>query len=321
MPTLTYNELDREYAHTILSHNLPWSPLDFIGEISKSGDRLLYAKQLTARPDPNDDLCFLSKERDDLIGVFARNLPWDSKFFGYGVARLDGIFPLSDPYYRPHYDYSDLVRKLVAMARSKDIRYLFAHVDTRDIATIRALGQEGFSVIDTRLLYHKNLKDYKPQERYPVRFATVEDIDSLGRVAAEAVNLYDRFHSDPFIKKEEADRLMYKWIEASVSEHFADIVLVPAVSNPGAFITVKNKTDNWDTWGLKVVQFVITAISREFKGWHQKLFSEMHCYLQQIGAEHSYISTQAANKAIIWVFEKFGYRFGRGELVLRIILK
>jgi dTDP-4-amino-4,6-dideoxy-D-galactose acyltransferase len=320
MRSLKYHELDREYARSILAVNLPWSPLDFIREISKSGDRLLYAEQLTAIPNLDDDLCFVSKDKHDLIGVFARKLPWDSEFFGYGVARLDGIFPLSEPYYQPYADYTRLAQELMARARLKDIRYLFAHVDTRDIATIRALGQVGFSVIDTRVLYHMSLKGYKPQERYSVRFATVDDISCLQRVAAEEVNLYDRFHSDPFIKKEDADRLMYKWVEASIAENFADIVLVPAVSNPGAFMTVKNHTYNWETWGLKVVQFVVTAISREFKGWYQKLFSEVHCYLQQIGAEHSYISTQTANKAVIWVFEKFGYGFGRGELVLRIIL-
>jgi dTDP-4-amino-4,6-dideoxy-D-galactose acyltransferase len=320
MPTPEIRPLDVDRASDILSRNLPWSPLDFVPGISVEGDKAIYVKQLMDNVESQDDLRFIGETEEGDIAVFARRLPWDSSFFGYGVARVDGVFPLSEPYPRPHADYAPLLLELVSRARAKEIRYLFAHVNPKDLAMLRGLGDLGFAVIETRVLYHISLVNYKHDERYPVRPATADDIATLGRVATEAVNPYDRFHADPYIKKEDMDRLMYKWVEASIMESFADITLVPAVSTPGAFCTVKYHKDNWNAWGLRIGQPVLSAVAREFKGWYQKLISEANYHLQEIGAEHSYLSTQTTNKAALWIWEKLGYRFGRGELVLRLVL-
>lgn len=320
MSKLSFKSIEIDRARSILTRGLPWSPFDFVPGISVKGDKAIYVNQLTDNVKSEDDLRFIGEAQEGEIAVFARRLPWDSSFFGYGVAKLDGVFPLTEPFYRPHADYEELLQELVSRARKNDIRYLFAQVDTRDLATIQTLGRLRFSVIETRLLSSMDITNYRHEERYPVRPATADDVDSLARTASDTVNLYDRFHSDPFIAKEDANRLMRKWVEASIAESFADITLVPDVSNPGAFCTVKYHRDNWNGWNLKMAQPVFSAVSREFKGWYQKLISEVHYHLQQMGAEYSYVSTQTTNKAVIWVWEKLGYRFGRAELVLRIVL-
>ena len=308
-------------VRTALQGNLPWSPLDYVRGISVPGDKALYLDRLTKEIPPEDDLRFVGPLATcDEAAVFAGRLPWDSAFFGYGVARLDAIFPLAAPFYRPYADYTSLVQELINRAREREIRYLFAQVDSRDLATLRALGAAGFCVIETRIDYYSDLTSYTPKERFPVRAAVPEDIPSLGRAAQETVNQYDRFHADPFIKPEDADRLMVQWIKASILESFADITIVPDVPSPAAFTTVRYHRDKWEQWGLKIAQPVLTAVSPEFKGWYRRLISETNLHLQEQGVERVYHTTQVTNRAIIWVWESFGNHLGRSELVLRRIL-
>lgn len=301
--------------------NLPWSPLDFIRDISREGDRTIFVEQLTREVDEENDLRFIDRvSNSEELVVFAEKLPWDSNFFGYGVAKLSGIYPLAAPFYRPWADYTNALKKLVEESRNRGIKYLFVQIDPRDLATLRSIGQLGFSLIETRVYYHLSLKNYPFKERNPVRFANANDIKDLGQTAQDTVNLYDRFHSDPFIKKEDADRLMYKWIEASIIESFADVTIVPDFPHPTALCTVKYHKNNWLRWNLKLTQVAFSAVSSEFKGWFRKLISETIHHLKEIGAEHTYYVTQITNKPVIWVLEDLGYHFGRGEHIFRIIL-
>ncbi len=305
----------------ILQENLPWSPFDFIRGISRDGDRALYVDQLTHAIDPGDDLRFIycSPESEE-FAVIAEKLAWDSGFFGYGVARLHGIFPLSSPFYRPREDYADILRGLITEAKKRDIKYLFAAVDPRDLAMLRALGPVGFSLIETRAYYHMDVQNYEYSERFAVRAATPSDIETLGHAARTMVNPYDRFHADPFIKPEDADRLMTKWVEASIIESFADVTIVPDAPHPTAFCTVKYHKDRWAVWGLKLSQPVFSAVSPEFKGWYRKIISEINYHLKEIGADHSVLITQITNNPVIWTWENLGYHFGRGEHIFRIVL-
>lgn len=306
--------------HKILQRNLPWSPMDFIRGISAEGDRGLFASTLTKELPSENDLRFMHAVDRVKVGVFCERLPWDSKFFGYDVAKLWGIFPIDPSEYRFDTDYSGTVAALLDKARKQGIHYLFAAVDSRDLPTLRALGRMGFQLIETRVYYHMDITNYSYQ-RFDVRKATPNDIPSLGRAAQMMANPFDRFHSDPFIKREDADRLMYKWVEASIVEGFADAVIVPNASNPTAFCTVKYHQNKWDAWQIKISQVPFTAVSNEFKGWFRKLLSEVHYHVrEQIGAEHMFYITQITNKAVIWVLESLGYRFGRSEHIFSVVL-
>ena len=83
----------------LLLESLPWSPLDFVKGISRSGDRTVQFNSLLRELHPANDLRFthaIAPEAD--VAVLAERLPWDSSFFGYDVARLNGVFPLTGGY-------------------------------------------------------------------------------------------------------------------------------------------------------------------------------------------------------------------------------
>jgi dTDP-4-amino-4,6-dideoxy-D-galactose acyltransferase len=320
MTLLTLTRPDLKKVQSELSTNLPWSPYDYIRGLSVEHDREMYAAYLCREIGVDDDMRFICELTDNQRAiVFAERLPWDSQFFGYEVGKVNGVFLLDPPFYDTHLDYTKAVYELLDIARTSRIKYLFAMVNTRDLGLIRSLCQMGFTLIETRSFYHINLKSYEHQ-RFPCRRATAEDVDILGKVAQSVINPYDRFHADPFVSPEDAARLMYKWVEASIMDKFADVTIVPNVPEPKAFCTVKYHREEWPYWGLKLGQPVFSAVSPEFRGWYLKIISEIHYHLKEIGAEHAFLSTQVTNKAVIRVWEKLGYTFGKTEHVFRVIL-
>lgn len=304
-----------------LSEHLPWSPLDFIPGISKRGDREICAEQLTGLLSDEHDFRFRARLPDGTeVGVFAELLPWDSEFFGYGVVKLSGVFPLESPAYRPKCDYQPALETLLRRLAKRDVKYIWAPVEPRDLALLRALGSLGFALIETRYYQHGPVRVPEVYERVAIRTARPDDIPSLARAASQTVNPYDRFHADPYISADQAARLMQRWVDQSVHGKMADVVIVPDVPEPEAFVTYRYQRERWSRWGVNLVQGVLSAVSPQFMGWMGKLGPEVNMHLRSIGAEHSYGSTQVTNRSIIWFAQQAGAGFGKCEHIFRIVL-
>lgn len=318
MAPLTQPKLDE--IQKSLAANLQWSPMDFIKGISITGDMEYFVAQLTKEADNNVLRFIANSEQGSKIAVFAEKLEWDSEFFGYPIAKLNAIIPLADSKMNQQVDYTSAAHQLIHIAKEERIRYLFAAIDSRDLLTLQALGELGFALIETRVYYHMDIRGYEYPERFAIRIATEDDIETLGRTAQKMINPYDRFHADPFITSEDADRLMYRWVEASIRDGFADTTIVPDLPQPKAFCTIKYHKNKWSKWGMNIAQPVFSAVSRENGGWYRRLISEINYHLLEIGAEHSFLATQITNRAVIRVWESLGYRFGKGEHILRLVL-
>lgn len=298
---------------------LSWSPFDYVDGISLEGDRALRLAHLfRPLPEAHDLRRVHRGDGGDLV-VCAEILPWDTHFFGYGVARLDAMLPLHGDG-AESYVYDGAIAALVADARARGVKYLFAPIDSRDTPLLRALGTFGFSLIETRVHQHRGLRDYAPAERHRIRQAVIGDVPLLERTAREMVNPFDRFHSDPFISASDADRLMSTWVRQSIAGGFADATFVPDHDRPEAFCTTKLHQENWSGWGVRLVQpVVLGAVAPTFRGWYRKLISEICVTLAGQGAEHAYFVTQITNRAALRSVEALGFRIGRGEHVLRIL--
>lgn len=253
--------------------------------------------------------------------VFMERLGWDSEFFGRGMARLNAVLePGAPTALRADVTGSAAaVRTVLDEARDRGINYVFCPVNANDLPTLRVLSACEFELIETRCHYHRPLA-LAPNERYATRLATHDDIKSLARAAQVMINPFDRFHADPAISVEDADRLMARWVEASIAGGFADATVVPDVDKPEAFCTAKFHREHWAGWGLRLSQPVLSAVAPRHKGWYVKIISELDEHLRSIGAEHSFLVTQITNNAVIRCWEKLGYGFGKGEHVFRKLL-
>lgn len=296
--------------------------MDFIRDMDPSGDRARWLEELTRPVPPEHDLTVVADVREvGPTAVFAEVLPWDTEFFGFTVARMNAIIPIAEPTYQVLADLGGSVDALIETCRVRGVRYLFAPVDMRDAAVARALTSRGFELIESRLYAHRSLVGFAPRERFGVRLATEEDVEPLSKVAVSMVNPYDRFHADPVLFGEKADRLMGEWVRASVCDGFADGAIVPDVARPGAFLTIKHHQERWAQWGKAIGQAPFGAVSPEFRGWYVRLISEICCYLRDMGAEHFFMVSQATNNAVVRSWEKLGLHYGKNELILRRLLE
>lgn len=310
-----------EEARPLLLASLPWSPFDFAKGVSDAGDRAVLVEPLLREIAEADDLRFTcSIAGGTEVAVCAERLPWDSQFFGYDVAKLHGIFPLTGGGYSRHADYTPAIGALIRLAKSRGIRYLFAVVDARDLPAWRGLAALGFAPIETRLRMHCSLRDYEFHRRFRTRLATPADLESLTELAQSIENPYDRFSADPFIPREDVVRLMGAWMRASLLHGFADAVVVSDAPRPTSLISVRYHRDNWAAWGTSIGQLTLALSLPQSGHWLVGVVSESNYHLKSIGARHGFLTTQITNRNAIRVVEHLGYRSVGGEHVMRLLL-
>lgn len=298
------------------------SPHAFIRTIDADYDQKIMIDQWLRPLSDQDDLRFCYRHGNGAERwVVMERLAWDSDFFGRGMARLHAVIePGAVAPLRADVSVTaEALDEALKQARARHVDYVFCSVNPSDLPAIRALDACGFELIETRCHYHRPLLA-APAQRYATRLATEADIPSLARVARTMVNPFDRFHADPAVSEADADRLMERWVEASIAGRFADATIVPDVEEPEAFCTAKFHSEHWLGWRCKLAQPVLSAVSPRHKGWYVKIISELDEYLRGIGAEHSFLVTQITNNAVIHGWEKLGYRFGKGEHIFRRVL-
>jgi hypothetical protein len=302
-----------------LASRLVWFPHDFVrddGFLERA--RLVYAEDLLADLPlvddlrANDHLWFFDADSEVRYQIYAERLPWDSAFFGYNVARLHAV----------HSDYpGPALQFWIDSMRKRRIRYAWTVVPAEATQLIQALCSIGWRMIETRVTYWRTLHDYAHPERYPVRLATPEDGLALAEVSSRTVNPFDRFHADPWLDPRVVDRLVRVWPINSITQKFADAVLVPDELGPArAWVSIKYHLDQWDRWQYKLARPGNGAVAPEMSGWYTKLISEVCYHLKDIGVDAIYIPTQATNRPVISAWTRLGFRYGHCEHVFRLVL-
>ena len=311
-------QLAPDHVREVLERADLESPHAFVRGLNADYDRDIYIQNML-RPLPTEnDFRFVHGTGKSERWVLLERLAWDSEFFGYGVAKLHAVIDPNSAHDARADSCTDTaaVNTILEEARRSGIRYVFCTVAPRELFLTRTLSDAQFTLIETRCHYHKQL-DAPPLDRYDTRLATAADAPSLALAAREMVNWYDRFHADPAIDLHDADRLMERWVHASLEDGFADLTVVPNVSAPEAFCTARLHREHWAGWGMKLAQPVLSAVSPKHRGWYVKIISELCEQLRQQGADHAYLITQITNNAVIRSWEKLGFHFGKGEHVFR----
>lgn len=235
-------------------------------------------------------------------------LKWDTDYFNKPTYKL--LYILYD-----HKDYDILKQATSVFVEDffkEKGKYCFSEIPSEDIFTIQALNESGFKLVENRLTYYLNLKNYT-HERYDVRSAVLEDIPNLKRVAREMRNVYDRFHAETIFDLSKADEFLATYIEESI-KGFSDFTMVPsAVGVPSdAFLTANYLFNDWDAIGERVSKMVLSSVSSATcKGWYLKLISEMAYHLKSIGADYAFMHPATTNRAVIHTYEKLGCKYGK----------
>jgi hypothetical protein len=153
-----------------------------------------------------------------------RALDWDTEQFGIPAARLD-LLETSGSYTDARAHNRELLRAVLAECREGGIRHLSARVDTGDLATIPALEEAGFELIDgiqTFLLRIKGNPMPAPAGTRLFEPGDLPEILEIGRTAF----FFDRFHADPALPAVVADRVNETWTRNCCLGSAADAVVV-----------------------------------------------------------------------------------------------
>jgi dTDP-4-amino-4,6-dideoxy-D-galactose acyltransferase len=192
-------------------------------------------------------------------------LPWDSDFFGCRVARATAS--RLDP---------ESLARLLAWCRAESVDWLYFLADSDDGDTVLLAERAGFHFVDIRVELELSLgaqRAARPSAAFQIRPATVDDLAALRPIAAD-VHTDSRYFFDRRVPRERARALYETWIERSVTDGLADIVLVAELAGvASAYITGRLGDDSSVSIGLIGVgpnargQGVGTALVREVLSW------------------------------------------------------
>lgn len=243
------------------------------------------------------------------VSIYFRKLDWDTDFFGVPFFKVEfAEFPRETAFFVIQKAFSNF-RDYISSSFPE--YYVFSEVPCEDTGVIAGLTGSGWRLIETRITcYRDDLQSFSYPERNPVRSATERDIEDLRKAAVEAVNYYDRFHADDFFSKKESDDFLAIFIENSV-KGFADEVIVPADGPANAFLTGNYLESPSSLSGRKMAKMVLSAVTGERKGWYGKLIAELSFKFKEKGLDTVFMTTQATNRAVLKVWYRHGYQFGR----------
>ena len=233
-------------------------------------------------------------------------LAWDSAFFKRRMARLQAVLfgPECTPAALVH-----AVQQFVAAMAGAGIQHCYCEVATQDPHLLYALGGAGWGLVETRLHYYHDALPTVGEPRHPARAARLTEAEHVASISAANRNPYDRFHADPVFGSAPADSFLGEYARAAV-RGFCDIVLVPDLPVIDSFLAINYLADEARVLGVAVGRVVLTAVGPLNRGWHRHLVAETLHHIRERQGEVVFMTTQAANGAVVHNAEKLGFKLG-----------
>jgi dTDP-4-amino-4,6-dideoxy-D-galactose acyltransferase len=225
-------------------------------------------------------------------------LPWDSRHFGFHVARIKG----------PELAELELRQALIS-ARRTNHKLIYWAADPRFKVPQSILGEFHGLLVDRKVTFRRTLRNVTPESESAMcrrisEHPKSEPAFDLVRLAVSA-GAYSRFRLDPRIPKESFGRLYEIWINRSVLGDIADAVFVAArgteLDYPAGLITV-SLTGREGSIGLIAVDE-----SARGQGVGSHLIHAVHRWLLGRGARNVKVVTQLDNHKACRLYEKCGY--------------
>lgn len=262
--------------------------------------------------------CSMAVGDGDLrAAAVARPLPWDSEYFGVPMGRIDVV--LASPECAAAERHA-VVAATCAAARAGGLRHLTARVDVGDLETLAVLEDHGFRTMDALGTYIlRRGKDVAREVRSvgPLRPATPSDADAILAITREAYQGYrGRFHLDPHLPRERADRFYEAWASQCLSGAMADVVMV-SEDSAGRVIgyLAHRRREPASSIGTPIYGGGLGACRRDAPGAYASLIRDSALWAHDQGAVAE-CQTQLANFPVIRVYESVGFHYARAEYTL-----
>ncbi|HLK21560.1 MAG TPA: GNAT family N-acetyltransferase [Bryobacteraceae bacterium] len=262
----------------------------------------------------NNTLAPTQSFRVELSGGVAewRTLEWDSEQFGMPAARLDRLtVPGSYNIQRSH--KRKLLSLVLGQCLEQGVRHLTARVDTADLASIHALEEIGFELVDGIQSFRLTLSQAHDTEPSGARLFNPADLPQVMAIGRTAF-VFDRFHSDPQLAPSLADRVNENWTRNCCLGISADVALV--AEDEGRIASyVACRTDRESRCGSIIL--IATAGWARGRGMARRAsLAALHWFRRQ-GMEYVEVGTQFRNIPAAGLFQNLGFRLFQTALTFR----
>lgn len=223
---------------------------------------------------------------------------WLSERFGHSVFTVDAVTP---------------VEELVDHVGAPGRRSYQTRVPVEDAAAVRRLGALGFSVVDTTLTLGREPEPGAvPAE---VVRADAAHRDAVVSIAASAFR-FDRFHLDPAVPDEVANRIKADWVGSYFAGTRGEHLLVAlADGEPAGFLAVIAGEDAGRT--LRTIDLIAVGAAARGRGLARALTAAFTA--ESVGlCDEVRVGTQAANRAATRLYESVGFSLVRAQYALHL---
>lgn len=220
-------------------------------------------------------------------------LDWDSRFFGFSVARVRGgaMTPA-------------LSEAVDAWCASEGISCLYFVARADDPCTTRTAEDAGFRLVDLRMTFEQRIRAGATDllAAAGLRPARPEDLPVLRPIARVSYR-HTRFHFDEHMPKEASDRLYEVWLDVSVGGWAEEVLVVESDGRPSGYITCHlHRERSEGSIGL-----VGVAESGRGRGLGRRLVEGALGWFASKGLESVSVVTQGRNVAAQRLFQQCGF--------------
>jgi ribosomal protein S18 acetylase RimI-like enzyme len=191
--------------------------------------------------------------------------------------------------------------------------FYYAKVDTGRIAQVRALSAAGFTVVDVNITLGLDPPWPSPTAMVPVSEARPEEEVTLAGIAGVCFK-YSRFHLDPLVPQELADRIKKEWVASYFRGKRGERIYAARVdASPVGFLAVIAVPSGRGI--VRVIDLIGVDPAHQGGGIGKALVSRFICE-EGPRSMRLEVGTQAANTRSLRFYEGMGFRTERSQYVL-----
>jgi GNAT superfamily N-acetyltransferase len=222
-------------------------------------------------------------------------LPWDSAFFGCSIARVraDVLSP-------------DACRHIDAWCAQQRVACLYFQARADDRITQRLAEQNGFSLVDVRLTFERNVmaSEGKVDGGWDVRLARRDDVPTLEAIAASSHH-DTRFYFDGRFARDKCDQMYAQWILRSCAHPTGTVWVAEAEGRPAGYVTCAR--DLVDGQAGRIGLIAVADVARG-RGLGTRLLHQAIDWIAGTGAmRRAIVATQGRNVAAQRLYQRCGF--------------
>ena len=195
--------------------------------------------------------------------------------------------------------------------------FYYAKLDVHDVGSVRELTKLGLYVVDVSVTFRMELplvaRATNRNGEVLVRVASSSHADQVARIAGSCFR-YSRFHLDPEISNQLADRIKHDWIRSYVDGQRGECLLEAVIDDrPVGFLAVLACQD--DQGRGHAIDLVGVDSAYQGRGVGSRLVAH---FIDVYGGDADYlqVGTQIANKPSLKLYQAAGFSVSGAQYVL-----